>query len=84
MDISIDRGSIATIAPQTADMAAEAAKAGTKQAAPAGFSVTNAAAAPEDAAAAEISEASLTRNDPLGKLVGAAFSMPAPPMPQFD
>lgn len=33
---------------------------------------------------ADVPEAALSRDDELGKLVNAAFSLPAPPMPAFD
>lgn len=33
---------------------------------------------------AEVSEAALSRDDALGKLVNAAFNFPPPPMPAFD
>ena len=32
----------------------------------------------------EIADASLTRDDTLGKLVSAAFNLPPPPMPDFS
>ncbi len=34
-------------------------------------------------AAEEVPESALRRDDPLGKLLSAAFSLPAPPMPAF-
>ena len=57
--------------------AAKAAKGATHD----GFSVTELAAGPEDIAAAAIPDSALTRDDPLGRLVSQAFSLPAPPMP---
>lgn len=84
MDISINRNSIANMAPQVPVDQTAAAKAGAQPAGTAGVSVTKTAAAPEDAAAAAISESSLTRDDPLGRLVSAAFNLPAPPMPLFE
>lgn len=48
-----------------------------------GLTVTQAPAAPEDIAAAEIPESALTRDDDLGHLVSSAFALPAPPMPDF-
>jgi hypothetical protein len=33
---------------------------------------------------ADVPDAALSRDDELGKLVNAAFSLPAPPMPAFD
>ena len=32
---------------------------------------------------ADVSEAALSRDDDLGRLVNSAFSLPAPPMPSF-
>ena len=51
--------------------------------APAPLTITEAVAAPEDIAAAEIPDAALSRDDALGKLVGAAFSLPPPALPDF-
>ena len=34
--------------------------------------------------ATEIPESALTRDDPLGDLVGRAFNLPPPPMPDFS
>ena len=48
-----------------------------------GLTVTQAPAAPEDIAAAEIPESALSRDDDLGRLVSSAFALPAPPMPDF-
>ena len=47
------------------------------------FTITNAAASPEDVEAATIPESALSRDDDLGKLVSAAFNLPPPPMPNF-
>ena len=50
----------------------------------ASLSVTQApAAAVDDTLGIDVSDASLTRTDALGKLVSAAFNLPAPPMPEF-
>ena len=48
------------------------------------FTITQSLASPEDVAAAGISEAALTRDDPLGNLIGEAFCLPPPPMPHFE
>lgn len=54
------------------------------QANPAGsVTITQAAAAPEDIAAAGIPEETLSRDDALGRFVSSAFSLPPPPMPDF-
>ena len=47
------------------------------------LTITQGVASPEDIAAAEIPEAALSRDDALGKLIGEAFSLPTPPMPDF-
>lgn len=47
------------------------------------LTITNATASPEDIAAAEIPDAALSRDDALGRLIGEAFSLPPPPMPDF-
>lgn len=47
------------------------------------FTITKAAASPEDVEAATIPESALSRDDDLGKLVSAAFNLPPPPMPNF-
>jgi len=49
----------------------------------ANMTITHAAVAPEDVAAAGIPDEALLRDDALGKLVASAFSMPPPPMPIF-
>ena len=50
----------------------------------ASLSVTRApAAAVDDTMGIEVSEATLTRTDTLGKLISAAFNLAAPPMPEF-
>ena len=45
------------------------------------LSVTQGIASSEDIAAASISDAVLTRDDPLGNLVKSAFNLPPPPPP---
>ncbi len=50
---------------------------------PTPLTVTEQTATPEDIAAAAISDAALTRDDALGKLVSSAFALPPPPMPNF-
>ncbi len=47
------------------------------------LSISHSASAPEDVTAAGISADALTRDDALGKLVGSAFALPPPPMPNF-
>ena len=47
------------------------------------LTITRGAASPEDIVAAEISAAALSRSDALGRLIGEAFSLPPPPMPDF-
>ena len=48
-----------------------------------GLTITHATASPEDVAAASIPDSALTRDDDLGLLVSSAFTLPAPPMPNF-
>lgn len=48
------------------------------------MTITQAAAAPEDIEAAGIPDAALSRDDSLGALVNAAFSLPPPAMPDFS
>ena len=50
---------------------------------PAALSITEAVASPDDIEAAKLSDDSFDRNDPLGKLVNAAFSLPPPPFPSM-
>lgn len=47
------------------------------------LTITKTTASPEDIAAAGISDAALSRDDALGKLIGEAFNLPPPPMPDF-
>lgn len=47
------------------------------------FTITESAVSPEDVGAAGIPEVALSRDDALGRLVGEAFSLPPPPMPDF-
>ena len=48
------------------------------------LSITQApAAAVDDTMGIDVPEATLTREDPLGKLVSSAFNLAAPPMPEF-
>ena len=49
----------------------------------ASLTITRADVAPEDVAAAEIPDAAFTRGDDIGKLIGAAFNLPPPPVPSF-
>ena len=37
----------------------------------------------DDTMGIDVSEESMTRTDALGKLITSAFSLPAPPMPEF-
>ena len=48
------------------------------------LTITHTAVTREEIAAAEIPESALTRDDPLGDLVGRAFNLPPPPMPDFS
>lgn len=50
----------------------------------AALTISQAPAAPEDIAAATIPDSALTRDDPLGRLVSSAFTLPPPPMPDFS
>lgn len=47
------------------------------------LTITQTTASPEDIAAAGIPDAALSRDDALGRLVGEAFNLPPPPMPDF-
>lgn len=47
------------------------------------FTITESTASPDDIAAAGIPDAALSRDDALGKLIGEAFDLPPPPMPNF-
>lgn len=47
----------------------------------AALSITEAVASPDDIEAAKLPDDSFDRNDPLGKLVNTAFSLPPPPFP---
>ena len=48
------------------------------------LTITNAVVSQEDIAAAQIPDAALSRDDALGKLIGSAFNLPPPPMPDFN
>ncbi len=50
----------------------------------ANVTITHAAVAPEDVAAAGIPDEALSRDDALGRLVASVFSLPPPPMPNFE
>ena len=75
---NIQQTSISTMPAEVAP-SAQTQKAGQSAA----LSITNAAASPEEVAGAEISEASLDRDDPLGQLVNKAFDLPPPPFPSL-
>ena len=47
------------------------------------LTITRATTTPEEIAAAEIPESALTRDDALVDLIGRAFNLPPPPMPDF-
>ncbi len=49
-----------------------------------GLTITAGVASAEDVQAAGISEAALSRDDALGKLMSQAFCLPPPPMPNFQ
>lgn len=71
-----------TAAPTSLPGAAPAAKPAAAQATP-GLTITQATASPEDVSAASIPDSALTRDDDLGLLISSAFTLPAPPMPNF-
>ena len=82
--VNIGRNAIQTAgaeALQTTSPAQDAA--GARQAEKPNLSITQAAVAPGEIAAAGIDESSLTRDDALGRLVASAFNLPPPPMPDF-
>jgi len=66
-------------------MPTENAKVGQNRQAehPAALSITEAVVSADDIEAAKLSDDSFDRNDPLGKLVNAAFSLPPPPFPSM-
>jgi len=68
---SLDAGSERPGAPRASRLASS------------GLSISESPAAPEDVSAANLPESALSRDDDLGKLVSSAFSLPAPPMPNF-
>jgi len=49
-----------------------------------GLTITEGVASSEDIQASGIPEAALVRDDALGKLMSQAFSLPPPPMPNFQ
>lgn len=49
-----------------------------------GLTITNREAASGEISAASIPDAALARDDALGKLFSSAFTLPAPPMPEFS
>lgn len=70
-----------TIATQAAMAAADADKAKASELGSYDLTITLAETAAEDIKAAEIPECALRRDDDLGKLVSAAFSLAPPPFP---
>ncbi len=82
MDIRLNNFKLgsASIGQIQGDKPADAAPA-TKNATNGDVSVTELPANPEDLAVSDIPESALSRDDPLGKLVSAAFNLPAPPAP---
>ena len=71
-----------TPAPAALPGTAPAAKPASTPAATA-LTISHAPASPDDIAAAAIPDSALTRDDDLGLLVSSAFTLPAPPMPNF-
>ena len=69
------------VALPTASTAPSAA-AGKSREVPSGFTVTEAHVSDLDATEV-VPDSALRRDDPLGRLVSAAFSLPPPPMPAF-
>ena len=69
---------ISRLASESAGVSQSSATESTKL-----FTITEATVSPEDIAAAEIPAAALSRDDALGRLVGEAFNLPPPPMPDF-
>ncbi len=65
-----------------ADMAVQTAKK--TEVSSRGLTITEGTASAEDVQAAGIPEAALSRDDALGKLMSQAFSLPPPPMPNFQ
>jgi hypothetical protein len=49
-----------------------------------GLTITESRAADEDIAVSSLPEDALSRTDDLGLLVSDAFTLPAPPMPDFS
>ena len=47
------------------------------------ITISHAVASPEDIQAAAIPESALKRDDALGDLIGRAFNLPPPPMPNM-
>ena len=70
-----------TIATQAAMAAADADEAKASELGSYDLTITLAETAAEDIKAAEIPESALRRDDDLGKLVSAAFSLAPPPFP---
>ena len=48
------------------------------------LTITSHETAPEEISAANIPESALVRDDALGKLFSSAFTLPAPPIPEFS
>ncbi len=83
MEININKPIVAANAiSNNIDVSADVKKPEVRQAQD--LSISHSAAAPEDVSAAAIPAEALTRDDALGKLVGSAFALPPPPMPNFS
>ena len=83
MNLNIDNRIVATGLSRPAGTAMEDACPFKSGARASEFTITRAVVSPEDLAAAEIPDSALSRDDALGRLVGAAFNLPPPPMPDF-
>ena len=81
MDISINRN--LNINKSQFEQTESIAQQGAKTERPA-LSITHAQVSSEDAVGLHVPESALRRDDELGNLVNAAFTLPAPPMPKFE
>ena len=81
MDISINRNP--NIDKSQFEQTEPAAQQSAKPERPV-LSITHAQVSSEDTVGLDVPESALRRDDELGNLVNAAFSLPAPPMPKFE
>lgn len=77
---TVDLGINAVTNAATANVA-DGAEGATSKAFDRTLEITRQTATPEDIEAAKIGESELSRTDPLGQLVKAAFNLPPPPAP---